>query len=874
MHFVSTSAAAWQQQQKLQHNIDFNAVLAYCCRPAPYALACVSPWFRRRMEQLNWIGLVEKIITANYPELLDNTVAKLILGDGNVFREGVAVPRRHLHRMAPGHDHHCAMLLDQLWHKGILASHDTEAVLYLKGTNNNVLVVEDMSSTCHAFISHDAPPPTEDLLYWLSRPQHDKNWWSDTRNRMPLAVDEMARDTTESSHLLSAQPDNIRVFSRARGLALHITERHLAWLATSLVGELPQLKELYLSLDEGRIPPPREMWWWIKCMLAGIPALRVLCLLPRPALLLGQSRKRFDDDDVLAPYVEEVDCIKRDMRVLGRLQKIHFQTGEQNILSSENLNTYKEGRGPSDTESSFVPPPGAAVYNENSKLITPTENSFNVSHLLDKTDMEGLEQLSSLEVLYICPSAMESLPFLAHQPTRMKELYLLSNPRLETSGIYGLESLPQLEVLWIEGTSIRQLSALNVSTSLRELHVALDSAFSASSLQGIEQIPTLEVLHLERVSVDALSFVGGCLSLRELILHACRIYSGNALQGVERAHLEHVSLAHSSGIREVKFLSECKTLRVLLLTRCNGISTASIMGLETLPHLEFLELEFTRVDSTSLLAESPSLRHLRLNNCKRVLRGSIRNLDRCATLQYLSLQDTNVINVEAIYGSCSLVELDLSRCKHLEQEGIEGVVRISTLKILRLSYTPIISVAFLKTSISLEELYIDNCANITNEGLYGIEVIPTLRVLSMVNCQASDIGFFGSCPCLEVLHIASMEHLRTSGINNIGDCSRLCHLNMAFCGVDSVSCLANGCPNLRYLNLRGCQRLTTEGLQGLEKLPTLTDLVLDDLDLVCDINSLAESTSLQRLSAARCISLTLYGVRDLLLRKPHISLRL
>ncbi|RNF16832.1 putative leucine-rich repeat protein (LRRP) [Trypanosoma conorhini] len=874
MPFAS-SAAAWQQQQKQQREIDFNAVLAYCCRPAPYALACASPWFRRRMEQLNWVSLVAKTIPAHYPELLDTTVATLIRGDGTVFRDGVALPHRYRLRTASGHDHHNAMLLDELWRKGLLAGHDTEAVLYFNGPTNDVLLLEDMRSVCHVFLSHDASPPTEHLLYWLARPRREEDWRRDTNHRVPLAVDEMTWDITEEPPPCSAELDTAWASSRARGLALHLTEHHLPWLAAFLVTELPPLQELYLSLDEGRMPAPREMWWWIKSMLAGRPALRVLCFLPRPALVLGPPRKQLDDYDVLAPYVEEMDFVRPDAGGPCSLQKGPSRNPGHSVLSFTNANTHGEERGRLVTESPFATPPSAAVQSSgDSNLLTPTEEEYNKPRLLDATDVEGLEQLGSLEVLYMCPSATGSLPFIAQQPTKMKELYLLSNAALQTTGVHGLESLPELEVLWIEGTSIRKLSSLCFSTTLRELHVALDFAFATSVLEGIEHIPTLEVLHLERVTVDALSFVGGCVSLRELVLQACRISFIKALRGVERAPLERVSLAHTNGIRDVTFLSSCKRLRELLLTRCNGISTASIAGLETLPRLEVLALEFTRVDSTKLMGASPSLRHLRLNNCKRVLRGSIVNLDCCATLQCLSLRDTNVINVEALYGSRSLVEIDLSHCKHLEQNGVEGVVRIPTLKVLCLSHTPITSVTFLGGSTSLGELHIDNCPNITNEGLRGIEKIPTLRVLSMISCQASEIGFLGTSPCLEELHIASMERLRTSGLRKLEAASHLRHLNMAFCGVDSVSCLVHGCVNLQYLNLRGCQRLATEGLRGLEELPTLTDLVLDDLDLVTDINRLAYSASLRRLSAVRCTSLTLGGVHNLLLRTLPISLRL
>ncbi|KEG07265.1 putative leucine-rich repeat protein (LRRP) [Trypanosoma grayi] len=861
-----------------QHIINWDVVLAYSWRPAPLALAGASPWLRRRMEQLDWISLVSKKIPAHYPELRESSAtATLILGDGNLFRESVAIPRQYRRRLEPGQNHHSALLLDQLWRQGSLNNTDTQTAACLRGITNDVLVVEDMSCTCHVFLANNAAPPTPHLLYWLARPRRgeDRQWA--VKHRMPLAIDEMVaypNTSEEDVKHLNSDVEGSRIVTRARGLALHLTEHHLPWLAKALVSELPNLQELYFSLDEGMLQPPREVWWWIVSMLAGKSNLRVLCLSRRPAPLLGASRMAFSDEVVLAPYVEEIEPGRGAESALGRTHNSPRRTvGCTAIHNAEAWNhscgnDFLAVKGPCATSL------GAAISShDNCGSSALHEQNCGAPRLLDSVDVRGLQHLTSLEVLYICPSAMESLPFLAHT-TKLREVYLLSNTKLHTLGARDLEHLPALEVLWLECTSVRQLSGLQCSTTLRELHVVLDPSFNTSSLEGIECIPTLEVLHLERVSVDALAFIGHSTSLRELIVQACRMPSKKALHGVERAPLEHVSFAYTDGLRDADFLATCKTVRQLLLTRCNGIGTTSIAGLGVLPRLEVLALEFTRVDSIIEFTGSQSLRHLRLNGCKRVRKGSISGLDGCETLQYLCLQNTNVISVEALNTSRSLVELDLSHCKHLEQQGIEGLVSIPVLKILRMSHTPITSISFLKNITSLEELYIDHCPNITNEGLQGIEENPTLRTLSLMSSQANEIGFLGGSRRLEVLHVASMERLRTPGIRGVERCSRLRHLNMAFCGVDSVTCLANGCFSLEYLNLRGCQRLTSEGLKGLETLPTLTDLILDDLDLVSDINSLAACSSLRHLSAARCTSLTFHGVQSLLARARPIVLHL
>ncbi|RNF00585.1 putative leucine-rich repeat protein (LRRP) [Trypanosoma rangeli] len=111
----------------------------------------------------------------------------------------------------------------------------------------------------------------------------------------------MTWNSTEDLFHLSDELDPACAFSRARGLALNLTERCPQWLAKSLVTELPQPKELHVLLDERRMPSFREMWWWIKIMFAGRAALRVICLLPRPVLALEPPWKPFGDDGVLTP---------------------------------------------------------------------------------------------------------------------------------------------------------------------------------------------------------------------------------------------------------------------------------------------------------------------------------------------------------------------------------------------------------------------------------------------------------------------------------------------------------------------------------------------------------------------------------------------
>ncbi|CAI2189889.1 5881_t:CDS:2 [Funneliformis geosporum] len=78
-----------------------------------------------------------------------------------------------------------------------------------------------------------------------------------------------------------------------------------------------------------------------------------------------------------------------------------------------------------------------------------------------------------------------------------------------------------------------------------------------------------------------------------------------------------------------------------------------------------------------------------------------------------------------------------------------------------------------------------------------------------------------SCHKLEYLDISHrMEFTETSICNIIHSCPRLQHLNLSFCNITNITIeeIASLCPNLKYLDLKGCENISKEAVDQLVSL--------------------------------------------------------
>lgn len=178
-------------------------------------------------------------------------------------------------------------------------------------------------------------------------------------------------------------------------------------------------------------------------------------------------------------------------------------------------------------------------------------------------------------------------------------------------------------------------------------------------------------------------------------------------------------------------------------------------------------------------------------------------------------------------GQCHLSHLDMSNCVRLGDCGLQQIV--SCCRRLRC-------------------LYVRRCALITDGGLQSVATrCHSLTDISVSECRrVTDAGIV-----LLAVHLAQS----------------LAHLSVAHCplvGDRAFARLAERCCRLRYVNARGCDRVSDAGVMSLATSQRLRALDVSDCVGVGDtsLQALAHrcGAKLRRLSVRGCTSVSDHGV--------------
>jgi Leucine-rich repeat (LRR) protein len=225
-------------------------------------------------------------------------------------------------------------------------------------------------------------------------------------------------------------------------------------------------------------------------------------------------------------------------------------------------------------------------------------------------DLRGLEKLVALETLDVTIIRTTDLSILRQCPrlvtlsaqgpiTALESIIHAAAPSLVDCRLHIYDAVRALDS--------RSLSCPRRSTVLK--FSDLDNA----SLQGLEEMPSLTLLDLEGTGVDDVRSLAGCRALRELKLTLSDVTDVGII-GLERiATLEVLNLAYCRGITSVTSLRHCTALRELFLDR-TSVTDAGIAGLECIVTLTKLSLfNCTLITSVSSLRHSPSLRELNIS---------------------------------------------------------------------------------------------------------------------------------------------------------------------------------------------------------------------------------------------------------------------
>jgi serine/threonine protein kinase/Leucine-rich repeat (LRR) protein len=430
-------------------------------------------------------------------------------------------------------------------------------------------------------------------------------------------------------------------------------------------------------------------------------------------------------------------------------------------------------------------------------------------------DILGLENVSALEVVWLCGTSITDVRHLAS--AKALKLLDLSDTQVTTEGTMGLEHISTLEKVVLSRTSITDVRHLASAKALKLLDLS-DTQVTTEGTMGLEHISTLETLVLSSTPITDVRHLASAKALKQLHLSDMNVTTEGTL-GLERIPTLETLYLWKTPITDVRHLASAKALKLLNL-RGTKVTTGGTMGLEHISTLEKVVLSWTSITDVRHLALAKALKQLHLSDMNVTTEGTL-GLERISTLRKLVLSRTSITDVRHLASAKALKQLDL-RGTQVTTEGTMGLERISTLETLYLSGTPITDVRHLASAKALKLLDL-NDTKVTTEGTMGLEHISTLETLYLWRTPITDVRHLALAKALKQLHLSD-TNVTTEGTMGLERISTLETLYLSRTPITDVRHLASA-KALKQLDLRDT-KVTTEGTMGLEHISTLETLHL------------------------------------------------
>ncbi|XP_040579571.1 F-box/LRR-repeat protein 14 [Lepeophtheirus salmonis] len=325
--------------------------------------------------------------------------------------------------------------------------------------------------------------------------------------------------------------------------------------------------------------------------------------------------------------------------------------------------------------------------------------------------------------------------------------------------------------------------------------------------------PSLVKRGITRVQVLSLrkslrELVNGIPNLESLNLSGCYNLSDSALDGAFNKDLPNIKRLNLSLCKEVndnslgRIATHCKNLEELDLGGCTKITNTGLLLVSWgLKNIKRLNLRSCRSISDHGLGHlsgldsqpSESLLELGLQDCQKITDESLRHLSE---------------------GIPNLRKINLSFCVSVTDTGMKSLAKLGSLQSLNLRSCDNVSdigIGFLAEGGNrpLTELDVSFCNNVSDASLKHVASgMSKLQSLSMTTCPVQNDG---------ISRISkSLPGLRTL---NVGQCISLTDV--------ALESLSTHCHSLEKLDLYGCSKITSKGLESLKKCPKLANINLN-----------------------------------------------
>lgn len=284
------------------------------------------------------------------------------------------------------------------------------------------------------------------------------------------------------------------------------------------------------------------------------------------------------------------------------------------------------------------------------------------------------------------------------------------------------------------------------------------------------------------------------------------------------------------------FSSDVLTLKVLNLSLCKSITDRSLEKIaQYLKNLEILELGgcsyITNVGMLLIALGLKKLKNLNLRSCPHISDTGIGHL--CGLDP-----ECNKLESQPAPGNFELECLGLQDCQKLTDKALKHICSgMAHIKSINLSFCGNITdlgLKFLAKMTSLKDLNVRSCDNVTDRGLgYLSEGGSRLEALDVSFCEnIGDQGLQFLAHGMYSLHSLSLSACNISDdglITIVGALPDIITLNIGQCGKitdRSLTEIGRNLKSLKSIDLYGCTRISTIGLEKIMKLPCLNTLNL------------------------------------------------
>lgn len=226
--------------------------------------------------------------------------------------------------------------------------------------------------------------------------------------------------------------------------------------------------------------------------------------------------------------------------------------------------------------------------------------------------VDNIGYLTKLETLNLSDNALEKIPSTINKLTSLRNLGLLQNNISKIENLYNLKKLISLE---LDSNRIQAIENLNACTSLKKIYLGgnhdiiqiqnLDSltqlrmlnlnGTSILKMENLSKLSNLERLELCNTNISRLENLENLRNLKTLLLKDCR--NGSFKQFENLANLKSLVELQISPCQDITSLEGIGNLINLKSLTMNGHSLTTIKNVAGLKNLETLDLSFGTLDN-------------------------------------------------------------------------------------------------------------------------------------------------------------------------------------------------------------------------------------------------------------------------------------